>query len=205
MTREEAIKRINDIRRIYARYVEIVTENENEALDMAIKALEQEPMRDATPEERESIDKYIKSISKPTGVDFWNSEQEPMREFTEEETKAYSKALDEMYKPTGFNVFNEPCEDAVSRQAVIDAICKICAVEAKPSECKYKKGLFGGCIEYEAIKVIPSAEPKTGHWFNSKVYDNFYICSECGESGYNTFKYCPNCGCHMIELKESEK
>ena len=49
MTREEAIKRINDIRRIYARYVEIVTENENEALDMAIKAQEQEPIRDATP------------------------------------------------------------------------------------------------------------------------------------------------------------
>lgn len=29
-------------------------------------------MRDATPEERESIDKYIKSISKPTGVNFWD-------------------------------------------------------------------------------------------------------------------------------------
>jgi len=29
-------------------------------------------MRDATPEERESIAKYIKSISKPTGVNFWD-------------------------------------------------------------------------------------------------------------------------------------
>ena len=35
-------------------------------------------MRDATPEERESIDKYIKSISKPTGVNFWDLEQEPI-------------------------------------------------------------------------------------------------------------------------------
>lgn len=35
-------------------------------------------MRDATPEERESIYKYINSISKPTGVDFWNLEQEPI-------------------------------------------------------------------------------------------------------------------------------
>lgn len=33
-------------------------------------------MRDATPEERESIDKYIKSISKPTGIEF-DEEQEP--------------------------------------------------------------------------------------------------------------------------------
>lgn len=47
----------------------------------------------------------------------------------------------------------------VSEQAVIDAICKVCAVEIKPSECRYRKGLFGGCKEYEAIKAIPSAEP----------------------------------------------
>ena len=29
-------------------------------------------MRDATPEEQKSVDDYIKSISKPTGVNFWN-------------------------------------------------------------------------------------------------------------------------------------
>ena len=44
----------------------------------------------------------------------------------------------------------------ISEQAVIDAICKVCAVEVKPSECRYRKGLFGGCKEYEAIKAIPS-------------------------------------------------
>lgn len=58
------------------------------ALEMGIKALEQEPkaekvikMRDATPEERESIAKYIKSISKPTGVDFRNLDQVPKIEW----------------------------------------------------------------------------------------------------------------------------
>lgn len=49
----------------------------------------------------------------------------------------------------------------------------------------------------ETIIEALEQEPKTGHWFNSKVYDNFYICSECGESGYNTFKYCPDCGTKM--------
>jgi hypothetical protein len=56
----------------------------SEAYKMAFKALEQEPkiekvikMRDATPEERESIDKYIKSISKPTGVDFGGLKRQP--------------------------------------------------------------------------------------------------------------------------------
>ena len=46
--------------------------------------LEQEPktdkvikMREATSEEQKSVYEYIKSISKPTGVDFLDSEQEP--------------------------------------------------------------------------------------------------------------------------------
>ena len=42
MTREEAIKRIGDIKRNYKRMVEIMTDNEAEALDMAIESLEKE-------------------------------------------------------------------------------------------------------------------------------------------------------------------
>lgn len=34
-------------------------------------------MRDATLEEQKSVDDYIKSISKPTDVDFWDLEQKP--------------------------------------------------------------------------------------------------------------------------------
>lgn len=55
------------------------------------------------------------------------------------------------------------------------------------------------CKEHNYVLCEKGTESKTGHWFNSKVYDNFYICSECGESGYNTFKYCPNCGADMRE------
>lgn len=95
----------------------------------------------------------------------------------------------------------EPCEDAISRQAVLDAICKICAVETKPSECKYKKGLFGGCIEYEAIKVIPSAEPKTGHWIMDRQRETRQ-CDKCMTVyrwSFNPHNYCPNCGADMKE------
>ena len=53
-------------------------------------------MRDATPEERESIDEYIKGISKPTGVDF-------------------NEVLEQ-----------EHYEDVISRQAVINAIANTC-------------------------------------------------------------------------------
>lgn len=67
-------------------------------------------------------------------------------------------------------------------------------------KCKIKHLCHNGTItESERDRILKALErePKTGHWFNSKVYDNFYICSECSESGYNTFKYCPNCGVKM--------
>jgi hypothetical protein len=64
-----------------------------------------------------------------------------------------------------------------------------------------------------AIKAIPSAEPKTGHWIdydcNEDKYDKIK-CSECGHSfivdsyhwcdiGFteDDLKYCPNCGADM--------
>ena len=85
MTREEAEKYLIDISyQIGTMGIEYLTEKDGEKMREAIEALEQEPktekvvkMRDATPEERESVNKYIKSISKPTGVDFWDLEQEP--------------------------------------------------------------------------------------------------------------------------------
>ena len=84
MTREQAIKLLRKLRDTIDR-----NNKYGEAEEMAIQALEQEPsvseipnnceMRDATLEERESIDKYIKSISKPTGVKFEALEQEPKK------------------------------------------------------------------------------------------------------------------------------
>lgn len=55
-------------------------EPENEDIfNYIIETLEQN-MRDATPEEREGVDKYIKNISTTTGVDFWDSEKQPYEE-----------------------------------------------------------------------------------------------------------------------------
>lgn len=90
----------------------------------AIELLEQEPkaekiikMRDATPEEKESIDKYIKSISKPTGVDFWNLEQ-------------------------------APCDDAISREAVLLAIDGV-------------KDNYGGLLDVaRMVRKLPPVNPQ---------------------------------------------
>lgn len=56
-----------------------------------------------------------------------------------------------------------------------------------------------------AIKTIPSAEPKTGHWiFHYDIYskDGWYECSCCHtEEAFNT-NFCPDCGAKMVEKSE---
>lgn len=102
MTREEAIKLLRKLRDTIDR-----NNKYGEAEEMAIQALEQEPsvseipnnceMRDATLEERESIDKYIKSISKPTGVKFGALDQEPCEDVISRDAalKPYNDLNDE--------------------------------------------------------------------------------------------------------------
>lgn len=66
MTYRDAINNLMKARSIPYRKATFIKVNE------LLKTLEQESMRDATPEEQEAIDRYIKSISKPTGVNFWD-------------------------------------------------------------------------------------------------------------------------------------
>lgn len=57
-------------------------------------------------------------------------------------------------------------------------------------------------------------EPKTGHWIgiDEEPHED-YECDKCGYvvSTYSAniephteYKFCPNCGCHMVEPQESE-
>ena len=54
-------------------------------------------------------------------------------------------------------------------------------------------------------KGVPiEREPKTGHWIHFASGDD---CSECGWSTgryVSPSKYCPGCGCLMVEPQESE-
>ena len=159
---------------------------EADCVRVAIEALEQESklekvikMRDATSEEQKSVDDYIKSISKPTGVNFGALEQ-------------------------------EPCEDAISRQAVLDINFKrIILTTAKPAETIEQK-----------VKALSSVnpQPKTGHWIehpeietSTPEYLMFYECSECGDkqcfckSDIHKKHFCNNCGAKMVEPQKSEE
>ena len=82
-----------------------------------------------------------------------------------------------------------PCEDCVSRQAVLDLL----QMRLMPKE------------EYKAIYEMPSVTPvpKTGRWKRismDKYIQHamaFYRCSECGKDIIGTHNYCPNCGAKM--------
>ena len=105
----------------------------------------------------------------------------------------------------------EPCEDAISRQ---DAIKKVSEI---------LKGVF---VEYEdiaqkAMNLLPSvkSQPKAGHWewvqYDSNPNIGNWHCSECrcvviecgdkkSKSDIPLYKYCPQCGCRIVEPQESE-
>ena len=86
----------------------------------------------------------------------------------------------------------EPCEDAVSRQAVLKAIDKW-----------YENNnqlLLSNCVEDLIVDVteLPSVQPKakTGHW---EMKGDSMKCSVCGAwvENHAPRKFCGNCGAEM--------
>lgn len=92
----------------------------------------------------------------------------------------------------------EPCNDAINRQTVLDEISD------------YNNDLDYTTNElYDRVKRMSSVntQSKTGQWsHDGSHWKNRFICSECG---YKLFdeptNYCPNCGARMVESQESEE
>lgn len=97
----------------------------------------------------------------------------------------------------------EPCDDAISRQAAIYVASGFC----HPAN-----------IADELAKLPPvNPQPKTGHWVEEDRYIDRYDdtieilqCSLCGfkhhyaqgdtsKTDYTWYNYCPNCGARMEE------
>ena len=94
----------------------------------------------------------------------------------------------------------EPCEDAISRQAVLDVTWE------EPSYTDALNVLTEVRDKVKALPPVNPQKPKTGHWIPSHIPESILDeCSECGFScGAFTFNYCPNCGAKMVEPQESE-
>ena len=94
----------------------------------------------------------------------------------------------------------EPCDDCISRQAVIDGINEYFHDEyyqrTSIQDC-------GDCLIEDVIKKLASVtpQPKTGHWITTRTFmhDGEYYCDKCKCDAPNNEKwdYCPNCGAKM--------
>ena len=89
----------------------------------------------------------------------------------------------------------EPCEDAVSRKAIID-------VFRTTEDAEHATWTLKG-IENE-INEMPSVTPirPKGHWY-WKDSDDYY-CSVCNKpiARFMLSEFCPNCGADMKEVEE---
>ena len=114
----------------------------------------------------------------------------------------------------------QPCDDAISREAAIKAECDVCAVGGGYDKCQY---FMQGCNEIECIRALPPVQPscdkcamngsgskycdncqpsRKGHWIYST---DRWKCSECGRTVLWKEEYCPSCGARMVEPQESEE
>lgn len=91
----------------------------------------------------------------------------------------------------------EPCEDAVSRQAVLDMATVI-------ETDDYSGNEIMKVVDTDDIKALPSVAParKKGRWIPHRAkYDktaSVYECNICHKNnGFENSKYCPHCGAEM--------
>ena len=112
-------------------------------------------------------------------------------------SKAYGQAM-----AVAFEALKQaPCEDAISRQAVMDALCDGCEL-FKNGE----KTCFTKCEEYHFLATLPpvTPQPKTVLYSGDGYADGHivYDMAECPNCGYRYedgdkdwgLSFCPNCG-----------
>jgi hypothetical protein len=93
----------------------------------------------------------------------------------------------------------EPCTDAVSRQAVLDCLTA--------TGLKKYDFILNARTRIKALPPV-TQKSKTGHWISCYDEDTkgfWYECDRChAERAFNTV-YCPDCGCRMVATQEREE
>ena len=104
----------------------------------------------------------------------------------------------------GVKTEQEPCDDAVSRQAVIDTIDRW----VKNTHVLIAFPANEVMPLFESVHKLPSVtpQPKMGRWsHDGSHWENRWICSECGYKLIDMqTNYCPNCGAKMQEVKDAD-
>ena len=111
---------------------------------------------------------------------------------SEKYQKAFEDGYEQGYAQARFDYEQEPCEDAISRQYLLDN----CVVDKVTMPY----------VPISKIQEAPPAnqqEPKTGHWIDTDEGFSPCECSECESVEFIKSKFCPNCGARMAESEES--
>jgi hypothetical protein len=192
MTREEALQILDTIPTI---------SEQVDALEMAIQALSQEPCRDM--EEIAEIMKCdadaetkCKMISNILTAKPHYFEKQTIQD-KQAESEKYQKAFDDGYAngyaQARFDYEQEPCDDAISREAVIEWL---------------ENATYEDICEAVGTNLdfLPSVTQKSGKWtkmFLTDTRDIYCQCSECGfihkfiDGHTAQYNFCPNCGARM--------
>lgn len=100
----------------------------------------------------------------------------------------------------------EPCDNAISRQAVIDAMRKNHRSGGRDIDGDYIEGDYRECL-YDDIISLPPVTPqesKMGHWIMGKYKDTCNKCRCTYPKNIGFKNFCPNCGAKMVEPQETE-
>ena len=180
MTREQAIHYLERIKQEYD------CSYEEDALDMAIQALEQQSMPTiALPDIDKKVESYKELLKHPVIKHIMDMDE------TQEQ-------IDFVQPHKRIPVTLTVSGDLISRQAAVDAIQHAFDRETLLNSFVRK-------VAVDALKTMPSIKPQepTGHWIDT---GSGQICSECGEiqHGYDSFRrFCASCGAKMDLKGES--
>lgn len=237
MTREEAKKRL-EVRLICAKcpedkmcydsYLHSICEYTDycdevpieEAVKVAIEALEQEPCEDAVS--RQAVLDCQHFIYDETGEELEvilaeNVLNLPSVTQKSETVTEFADRCRECGAKYGKLLKQEPCKDAISRQELLNDIDT--AIKATNMDDPYSVGMRNGmrlikafiddekkCCHEENESEI--SQQKMGHWI--RVDKDKLRCSECevihliAQYPNGKVDWCPNCGAKMAESEEKE-
>ena len=185
-----------------------IKEDLEEALEMAISALEQQLKdKELAAEVVENARKIKEPCITETEMEEYIKKENPKLILSSVDEDEYKDVLKEpcitstdepmtMVYPTIF------CEDAISREAVQEAFAEYVA-----------SGFAESVADFEGytdiIMTLPSVTPSRpkGHWIDKDLRKEEYVlvgkCSVCGQVRVKD-KFCSNCGAKMFEPQESE-
>ena len=164
------------------------------AITVISKWLEQEPCEDwyDVPSDEMTLEQArqaVKDLRKKLAEDLINQRATTCRHGGHCEWVACDKC--NHYEPDGLN--QQPCEDCISRQAVIDTILN--------SKSSFKNDFACGFF-IDKIRDLPPVTPneKTGKWIRTTDKSGHLVweCDKCGwQQRFNT-NFCPDCGARMV-------